>query len=277
MTIDTFLDLPLMQIDLPADRARSYDAAAAEALAAVIQTQGLINPITVRQNGDRYTLVTGFHRYHAFELNGSESIPARLSSAGTDAAARLEEVMENLGRANLTALDRCQHLYELKQVWEADKARPLVEVLTDAGGKRFPTPDDKPEVFGFAAEIAEKIGLSKRAINMAVKIWVSLDPDVRTRLVGTDLARKQTELKALSELRPAKQAKVLDLIEDPDSDASNVSSALVALDGAAADLEGRKFSAFRDKFRALPDSSFELIVLENQDRVIAALKRAGKI
>lgn len=278
MTTMTFLDLPLAQIDIPDDRARSYDAASAEALAAIIAAQGLMHPITVRQVGDRYRLVAGLHRYQAFRINGAEIIPARLSTAETDEAARLEEVMENLGRAEISALDRCQHLFELKLVWEAEKARPLVEVLAEEGGKTFPTPDDKPEIFGFARDVAEKVGLSKRAINLAVKIWTSLAPTVRQQLVGTAVARKQTELKALSELDPRKQQQVLDVILDPETEASNVAGALEALAGGVSEVSTEKrFKAVREAFGKLPDAALDMVVSAEADRVIASLKRLGHI
>ena len=77
--------------------------------------------------------------------------------------------------------------------------------------------EDTPEVFGFARAAADKIGLSRRTIFAAVKIWTGLAPQTRQRLRGTDLARKQTELKALSEIpTPRKQGEVLDAIQNED-------------------------------------------------------------
>ena len=112
-------DLRLDAIDVPQDRARDFDPVWAEALSSIIKEQGLQHPITVRPVGDRYSLVAGLHRYYAHLIGGqAESIPAFVSEAQTDDEARLQEVMENLGRHELIALDRCHHLYELKQVWE---------------------------------------------------------------------------------------------------------------------------------------------------------------
>ena len=112
-------EVPLSEIDIPADRARDLDPAWAEALAGMIAERGLINPITVRIVDGRKRLVTGLHRHAAFVLLKREAIPVRISAAASDDEARLEEVMENLGRNELKALDRCHHLYELKQVYEA--------------------------------------------------------------------------------------------------------------------------------------------------------------
>lgn len=271
--------IPLDLIDAPRDRARGYDEATAEALAVILKAQGLMHPIRVRQMGERYALIAGMHRLGAFRINGEGAIPATVSSAATDDEARLEEVMENLGRGELIALDRCHHLYELKTAWEASRARPLVEALAGEGGKTFSTSGPEVEVFGFARSVAEKVGLTKQAINLAVKIWTDLTPASRLRLVGTDLARKQTEIKALSEQKPAMQAKILELIEDADHpDIQNVAGALSYLErGVEISPAEKQFRAINTAFSRLADDALDMVVQNNADRMIASLKRLGRI
>ncbi|WP_321362630.1 ParB N-terminal domain-containing protein [uncultured Celeribacter sp.] len=271
MTTD--LEIALDLIDIPDDRARALNMDWACGLADMIREQGLIHPITVRPVGERYELVAGRHRIGAFEILGRVAIPARISNASNADEARLEEVMENLGRGELNALDRAQHLYELKQVWE--RMHPN---FANGGGKTLPTGFGEPEIFGFATSVAEKIGLSKRTINLAVNIWSGLTPASRSRLVGTDMAKKQTELKALADLSPVRQERVLNLVMDADSPVSNVAGALQALEGGVvADAFERKFTALSENIKSLPDESFSRLVLDNEERVIAALKAAGRI
>lgn len=277
MTTNTILNLPIADIQIPADRARNFDQNYAQALAALITAQGLFHPIRVRTTGDGYRLISGLHRLRAHEINGAATIPASVSNAATDEEARLEEVMENLGRGELIALDRCHHLYELKVIHDAahpDASKPGRR----ANGKTFPIYDDA-EVFGLASTVAEKVGLSKRAINMAVKIWTDLTPASRLRLVGTDLARKQTELKALSEQKPAMQAKILELIEGADHpDIQNVASALAFLErGAEVSAAEKQFRAINTAFARLADDALDMVVQNNADRMIASLKRLGRI
>ena len=283
------LELPLASIEVGTDRARDLDPAWVEGLSAIIAEQGLQQPIRVRAIEDRpggYRLIAGLHRLKAHEFLGTTTIPAHLSHAESDDAARMEEVMENLGRYDLIALDRCHHLFELKQIYDRkhpDASKPGRR----ANGKSFPvstgaSPSDgaQAEVFGFAADTAEKIGLSKRAINMAVKIWTGLAPQTRLRLRGTDLARKQTELKALSEIpTPRKQGEVLDAIENPDlPDIGNVAQALDYLaGGVVCDLLERRFEAIKKTMSALDDNTFDNVIAAHEERVIASLKRRGRI
>ena len=138
MSNTEILDLRIADITIPSDRARGYKENNAQAQAPQILAQGLFHPIRVRHDGNGYRLISGLHRLRAHEINGAETIPATVSHAATDEDARLEEVMENLGRAELIALDRCQHLYELKVIHDA--AHPnAVRGGRPKSGKSFPT------------------------------------------------------------------------------------------------------------------------------------------
>lgn len=280
---DTIVTIPLDLIDVPEGRARDFDPAWAEALAAVVAVQGLLNPITVRATeGGRHVLVAGLHRLRAFGILGRAAIPARLSVAASDDAARLEEVMENLGRYDLIALDRCHHLHELKALWlklypQAKRGGDRGNQYTGGKGQSLASATDEPEIFNFGKAIAEKVGLSKQAINAAVRIWHYLTPESRRRLAGTDLARKQTELKALSEQKPAVQAKILDLILG-EAPPENVAQALDYLEnGVAPNALEKRFIAFSRSFAALQDEQLDSLLAAHEDRVIASLKRRGRI
>jgi ParB family chromosome partitioning protein len=269
--------IALNKITVPQDRARSFDSLKAQALAGSIKAQGLFHPITVRPVDGYYELVSGLHRFRAVQMNGADDIPARVTTL-SDHEARLAEVMENLARAELIALDRCQHLYELKQVWEQMHPNFANGGGDQSGGQTLATAPDAPEVFGFATYVAEQIGLAKSTINHAVKIWKGLSKDSRPRLYGTDLAKKQTELKALSDLSPVRQTKVLDLIFDEESEASNVAGAVAAIEGGSVPSPMAKaFERIRVGFAALPDESLDRLIDAQADRVIASLKRTGRL
>ncbi len=268
-------ELPLASIEVGADRARDLDPAWVEGLAGSIREQGLMQPIVVRRVGDNWRLVAGHHRLEAVRLLGRDTIAALEAAADSDDAAKLAEVMENLARNELIALDRCRHLYELKVVWER-----LHPDFANGGGQTLPTGDEQGEIFGFASTVADKIGLAKRTINHCVKIWKGLAPQTRQRLRGTDLARKQTELKALSEIvTPRKQAAVLDAIFDEGlPDVGNVAQALAHLGGTlACDPIERRFEKVSQTLSSLDDDLFDDLILAHESRVISTLRRRGRI
>jgi ParB family chromosome partitioning protein len=134
------------------------------------------------------------------------------------------------------------------------------------------------QVFGFAEHVAEQIGLSQRTIYLAVKIWKGLSKDSRPRLYGTDLAKKQTELKALSELPVPQQGKVLDLIFDEVSDVTNVAGALAAFEGGVRPSAAeRRVEQLRNGLKSVSDEAFDQLIDEQAERVIASLKRMGRL
>lgn len=283
----TALEIPVFSIRVPEDRARDFDPVWAEALAAIIAEQGLLQPIVVREAADGFVLVSGLHRLRAFGLLQRGSIPAVLSVAASDDEARLQEVMENLGRYDLIALDRCHHLHELKQVWlklhpeaaaggaRPGAGRPSADGKIKAQSLRF---DPDAEILGFGKATAEKVGLSVRTIEVAVKIWSDLHRPVRARLAGIPLARKQSELKALSEQKPALQARILDVILDPAIEADNVAQALEYLEnGRAPDAAEKRFLAVSRSIAALDDGAFDSVIAAHEERIIASLKRRGRI
>lgn len=276
------LYLALDQIEVSSDRAKDFDPAWAEALAAIIAQQGLLHPIRVRLVGEQYRLIAGRTRLEAYRLLNRPDIAATVSDAATDDAARLEEVMENLGRAELIALDRCHHLFELKQVWE--RMHPAAKngggnhgnQHTVASGKTFPTGD--AEAFGMAQSIAAKVGLSKRAINIAVKIWTDLTPDSRQRLAGTPWAEKQSELVLLSGENPKRQAAILDKLLAQNARVSSVADAIGLLNnGTLFDDVERKFLTANKVFGKLADPVLDRLIAANEERIVASLKRQGRI
>ncbi len=307
-------EVPLSDIDIPADRARDLDPAWAEALAGMIAERGLINPITVRIVDGRKRLVTGLHRHAAFVLLKRLAIPVRISAAASDDEARLEEVMENLGRNELKALDRCHHLYELKQVYEAlyPDAKNGGDRKSEIRTQKFRSDFETAEFFGFAAATAEKIGLSRRSIELAVKIWKDLSVASRQRCAGTWLADHQAGLKQLSEQSPTDQGKVLDLLFAEPPRATNVPDALtiiangralthvekkvqavsktleklpapVAEKLASAHMDARiaelhkSIATLSKFFGGLKDDELDQVVEEHEERIIASLKRRGRI
>ena len=279
-------EIDISSISVPDDRARALDMNWVEALALIIESQGLTNAITVRQYNDKILLVSGAHRLAAFKKLGRSTIPARVSSAENDNDAKLEEVMENLGRNELNALDRCHHLYDLKTVYE--KLHPETKHGGDRGnqytgaktGKRqtLPLDTEQPELFGFSRRIAEKIGLSDRSIRMAVAIWKGLSVASRRRLENTWIATNQSNLKILSEQTPVNQDKILNLMLVEPVQANSVIDALTIIDnGRLPDGQEKRFQALSNKLSRLTDFEFDIVLKAQAERVIAWAKNSGLI
>src|SRR6516165_7906104 len=91
------------------DRLRALDRESVERLTESISKIGLKTPISVRSREQGWTLVSGRHRLEACIALGMDEIPV-VTETGLELEARLWEIAENLHRAELTALERAEHI-----------------------------------------------------------------------------------------------------------------------------------------------------------------------
>ena len=91
------------------DRLRALDREGVERLKESISRIGLKTPISVRLNEQGWTLVSGRHRLEACIELGMDEIPVVVETV-SELGARLWEIAENLHRAELTALERAEHI-----------------------------------------------------------------------------------------------------------------------------------------------------------------------
>lgn len=168
-------------VKVPEHRARGLDAAAVTRLAESMAQIGLQTPITVRDDGEWPVLVAGLHRLKAAEQLGWEKIEA-IYLEGDERDARLWEISENLHRADLSAVERAEHITEWLQLTATrddpaqGAARATARVGVD-GVSGQPVPklsvrgragEGRPES-GIAAASRE-LGIGRKTALRAVKI-----------------------------------------------------------------------------------------------------------
>jgi ParB family chromosome partitioning protein len=246
--LPTFADVPLRAIRVPDDRLRTFDPDWAAVLAEMFRDSGQQTPIDLLAEGKGFVLVSGLHRLEAAKLLNWSAITAQIvpeDCSPTGDVIRRRELLENLARKDLNALERCGGLAELKDVHE--RLYPETRKGGDRKSQAFQKGHkNQTAIFAFCHHAAETTGLSDRAVRLAITIWNGLSDDTRTRLKGTPVAEKQSELKALSELAAETQSKVLDLLLAPVPKAASVADALVVLAGrpplSDADLQFKRVS-----------------------------------
>lgn len=114
MPDDTIVDVD----DIVVPRKRMRKANHIEALGESIRHNGLLHPITLRRAGSRLILVAGQRRLKAVKYLRQEKIRAIILDV-SEVEALLIEIDENLQRAELTELQRAEHVAERKKIWES--------------------------------------------------------------------------------------------------------------------------------------------------------------
>ncbi|MBQ6396421.1 ParB/RepB/Spo0J family partition protein [Candidatus Saccharibacteria bacterium] len=107
-------EIPLEKIVRDENQPRKeFDEGALKALAQSIETNGVLQPIVVTKEGEKYKIVAGERRFRAAKLAGLEKIPALVRTL--DAQKRLEvSIIENAQREDLNAIELATAYAKLK-------------------------------------------------------------------------------------------------------------------------------------------------------------------
>lgn len=120
--------LPLSKIERNLDQPRRrFDAEQLSELALSIRQNGLLQPVTVREEGKRYFLVSGERRLRASHIAGIREIPCIIVNATREELAGLT-LIENLQRDDLNFFEEAlgiSHFIKISGLTQEEAARRL--------------------------------------------------------------------------------------------------------------------------------------------------------
>jgi ParB family chromosome partitioning protein len=270
-------DFAMISIDtiLIEDRSRDVSPVWVDALAAMFRDSEMLHPIILWESSEGPRLVAGAHRIAAQQQNGKTHIAAKWSQAKSLAEAKVLEITENIGRRELSALDRAQHLFDLKEAYEA--LRPEAKAGGDNGNQHTGGKSRQNEIISFCQDTADKIGLSDRAIQLAVAMWKGLSTASKSTAKSTWLADHQAGLMQLAKQTTTVQAKALALIWPPNgkqAKATNVADALFILEnGRAFTSVEKRFSGLNRTIGSLADEELDAVLTVHEERIMAWVER----
>ena len=162
--------------------------------------------------------MAGVHRLAAAKQLSWQEIACLAVTLG-ELDRQLWEIDENLVRAELTELERADHLKRRKELFDAK------------GGKRISTPGGEQKV-GFDRDAADKTGMSKQAINRSRNRAERIALDVQARIKELPAADSGVELDALASLSHNEQRQAIDRVATGAS--ANFRAAKASLKGGEA-------------------------------------------
>lgn len=145
--------VPVEKVDASELQVRShFDDEEIQALSHSVKTHGVLQPILVVQNGDRYKVIAGERRLRASKLAGLDRIPARVLSTD-DKATHEIALRENLDRVDLHPLEEGEGYVSLLEA--------QAYASHDAIAKAFGKPKSR---------ITECIGFTKLPVNTKAEL-----------------------------------------------------------------------------------------------------------
>ncbi|MGE0290411.1 MAG: ParB N-terminal domain-containing protein [Bradyrhizobium sp.] len=187
--------IPVADISIK-DRIRPASQATVDRLVDSIRESGLLHPITIARgttirNGmrmDCYVLVSGLHRLEAAKALGWTEIEAKVTGLEGHAAT-IVECDENLCGTTLTAAERALFTKRRKWAYEALHPETRAHVAGAHGSNAAQGNASAKLAPAFTADTAAKTGQAERTVQRDATRGAKIDPDVLTKIVGTELDR----------------------------------------------------------------------------------------
>ncbi len=156
---------------------REINPVQVEELAKSIQAEGLLQPIVVRKKGNKFELIAGERRLHAFKYLKQDKIPARIIEA-SDASSAALALIENLQRENLNPIDEALGYASLIRDFDLTQ-----EAAAERVGKGRATVANAMRLLTLNTEVQGY--LSRRLISTGhAKVLLGLESDEHRRLLA---------------------------------------------------------------------------------------------
>ncbi len=154
------ITVPVDRIEANPNQPRKifYDEAIEE-LSGSIREYGVLQPVILKNSGDRYTIIAGERRYRAACMAGLTEIPAVIREM-EDQEAALVSLVENLQREDLNFIE---------------EARAYKSLMDDFGLTQ--------------TQIAEKVNKKQSTISNKIRI-LALPPDIQQQIVSGRLTER---------------------------------------------------------------------------------------
>lgn len=213
--------VPVSEIDASGGL-RPLDTAWVEGLVGLMKRDSQRRPIEIwRKPGGGYGMIAGRHRLAAAAALGWATIDADiLDGAALDR--RASEVSENLFKLGLAPLDRAAFVAEQIAVEKAlagltEDANVKSVLATARWSDRIGAEADDASAkialaFGFSEQVAEKVGLSRRAIYLDLELHRGIRPDVADAIRTLPVAANASQLRALARMPEGEQRAVAGLL-----------------------------------------------------------------
>lgn len=190
----TIQEIPLERIVTnPFQPRTTFDQDALQELAESIRLLGLIQPITVREVGLKYQIISGERRFRASQLAGLTHIPAYIRKADDQGMLEMA-IVENIQRENLDAIEIAISFQRL-----LEECKLTQEGLSERVGKKRSTVTNYLRLLKLPAQIQFAIRKEKVSMGHAKVLLGISDPRLQIQLcdqvLQQDLSVRQLEAK----------------------------------------------------------------------------------
>ncbi|HKB80560.1 MAG TPA: ParB/RepB/Spo0J family partition protein [Thermoanaerobaculia bacterium] len=189
---------------------KSFDDRALDELVRSVREHGIVQPIVVTRNGDRYRLIAGERRFRAAQKAGLQHVPAVIKDILNEGDALQIALIENIQRQDLNPIEEANAYHQLHQDFgltqEEISRRVGKERSTVANFLRLLKLPDPVKKLLAAGQLSMGHARALLAVESAKKQEL-----LAGRVVARDLSVRQTEMLASTPPKAVPRAKPKDV------------------------------------------------------------------
>lgn len=186
-------EIPLDKIDRYESQPReSFDDEALQELADSIKEHGLLQPIIVSTQGDRYRIVAGERRFRAAMLNKMSTVRAIVKTYDEKKTFELA-LIENIQRENLNAIEEAKALSELKT-----KYGMTLEQIAKTTGKNKTTVSNSMRLLKLPPEILSEVETGRISAGHA-RALLGLSDTLKMKQLANDIMENDLSVREVEQ------------------------------------------------------------------------------
>jgi ParB family chromosome partitioning protein len=183
----------------PYQARREIPAEQLNELAESIRAEGLLQPIVVRKQGDRYQLIAGERRWRAFQQLKINVIPARIVEASNASSAALG-LIENLQREGLNPIEEAHGYASLIRDFDLTQ-----ETAAERVGKGRASVANSLRLLGLDADLQGFVAKNLLSVGHA-KVLLGLEDTAQRGLLARRVIEEGLSVRATEKLTQAAKA-----------------------------------------------------------------------
>ena len=179
-----------------------FDERALKELAVSIKEHGVIQPIIVRNIGNKYEIIAGERRYKASALAGLTKIPAIVRNLDDKESSKVA-LLENLQRKNLNPIEEArtyQKILELDQMTQEELAKTM--------GKSQSAVANKLRLLSLSDDVQDALLKEKISERHARALLAVDNQEKQKQLLNKIIANKMTVRELEEEINPKPKKKI---------------------------------------------------------------------
>ena len=240
------LEININSLDINTNQPRKhFDDTQLRELAASISHSGIIQPLIVKQSGDRFIIIAGERRWRAARMAGLKNIPVIIKKY-TDLEIMEVALIENLQRTDLNAIEEANGINMLMRQYDFTQ-----EEVASRIGKSRASVANSLRLLTLPKQIMDLLIDNKITVGHA-KCILGLKDDEEKIKVAIEIIKKQLSVR---------QTEVLCKSLDKEKKVNKIKKDEIILD-----LQGELQQALETKVNIVGDTSKGKIIIEYYDK-----------